>query len=71
MCVLKSRMVNHAPLKCNFYICFAKKKIDLKEKEKGHLLHQYGLVILSPVCKPEVQSKLFSCETRSFCCVWI
>ena len=54
----------------NFYIGSAKKNHCFqRKKEKGHLIHQYGLVILSPVCKPEIQSKLFTYETRSFYCV--
>ena len=75
MCLLKSddkSCTAYKVFKYNFYIGFAKKKkIDLKEKEKGHLLHKHGLVILSPVCKPEIQFKQFTYETRSFCCVWI
>ena len=54
--------------KYNFYIGSAK-KYNFYEKEKGHLLHQHGLVILSPICKPEIQFKQFTYETRSFCCV--
>ena len=66
-------MVNHAPLTKSLNIIFTlvlrKKKTDFYEKEKGHLLHQHGLVILSPICKPEIQFKQFTYETRSFCCV--
>ena len=72
MCLLKSdgkSCASYKVLKYNFYIGSAKKKE--KKKEKGHLLHQHGLVILSPVCKPEIQFKQFTYETRSFCCVWI
>ena len=68
-------MVNHGPLTKSLNIIFTlvlrKKKIIVfkQKKEKGHLIHQYGLVILSPVCKREIQSKLFTYETRSFYCV--
>ena len=58
--------------KYNFYIGSAKKTkiiVFKQKKEKGHLIHQYGLVFLSPVCKREIQSKLFTYETRSFYCV--
>ena len=75
VCAYLKVMVNHAPLTKSlntiFTLVLRKKKIDFKEKEKGHLLHQHGLVILSPVCKPEIQFKQFTYETRSFCCVWI
>ena len=70
MCLLKSdgkSCTAYKVFKYNFYIASAKKK--RKEKEKGHLLHQHGLVILSPVCKPGIQFKQFTYETRSFCCV--
>ena len=67
VCAYLKVMVNHAPLTKSLNIFFT--LIDLKEK--GHLLHQHGLVILSPVCKPEIQFKQFTYETRSFCCVWI
>ena len=73
VCAYLKVMINHAPLTKSLNIIFTlvlrKKKKDLKEKEKGHLLHQHGLVILSPVCKPEIQFKQFTYETRSFCCV--
>ena len=67
-------MVNHGPLTKSLNIIFTlvlRKKIIVfkQKKEKGHLIHQYGLVILSPVCKREIQSKLFTYETRSFYCV--
>ena len=48
MCLLKSdgkSCAAYKVFKYIFYIGSAKKKIDLKEKEKGHLLHQHGLVI--------------------------
>ena len=68
-------MVNDGPLTKSLNIIFTlvlrKKKIIVfkQKKEKGHLIHQYGLVFLSPVCKREIQSKLFTYETRSFYCV--
>ena len=73
VCAYLKVMVNHAPLTKSLNIIFTlvlrKKKTDFYEKEKGHLLHQHGLVILLPICKPEIQFKQFTYETRSFCCV--
>ena len=71
VCAYLKVMVNHAPLTKSLNIIFTlvlRKKKE-KKKEKGHLLHQHGLVILSPVCKPGIQFKQFTYETRSFCCV--
>ena len=74
MCSLKSDDKSWATYKVfnyNFYIGSAKKKIiNLRKKEK-HFLHQHGLVILSPFCRPEIQSKQFTYKARPFCCVWI
>ena len=74
MCLLKSdgkSCTAYKVFKYNFYIGSVKKNIDFYEKEKGHLLHQNGLFILSLVCKPEIQFKQLTYKTRSFCCVWI